>query len=169
MLGAISVKTTVVEAVVTVTTMVDVAVVTTVVSIPGLGIELLGCVETVVAGTVIVDLTITGHAPAAVTTLLSRVTAPVSAMSEPEMVVPVVAVMEAEANMEPMSVEPVPSVAEDPTCHTTLHARAPLISTTLDSLAVMSVEPIWKTKSAFGSSSPSKTRVPVSAAEVAYR
>ena len=45
----------------------------------------------------------------------------------------------------------VPSVAELPTCQNTLQACAPLTSLTRLADAVISVEPAWKTKTAFGS------------------
>ena len=51
----------------------------------------------------------------------------------------------------PRNVEPVPSVAELPTCQKTLQACAPLIRLTVLADAVVSVEPAWKTKTAFGS------------------
>src|ERR1051325_6605799 len=58
--------------------------------------------------------------------LESRVTAAVRASSRPSTVAPVVTVMEAKAMMVPLNTEPVPSVAELPTCQNTLAARAPL-------------------------------------------
>ena len=53
--------------------------------------------------------------------------------------------------MVPSKVEPVPSVAELPTCQKTLQAWAPLMRLTVLPEAVMSVEPAWKTNSALGS------------------
>ena len=51
----------------------------------------------------------------------------------------------------PTNVEPVPKVAEEPTCQNTLQAWAPLTSATLVPEPLISVEPIWKMKTAFGS------------------
>ena len=83
--------------------------------------------------------------------LASRVTAPVRAKSRPSTVAPVVTVIEAEARMFPLNTEPVPRVAELPTCHTTLDALAPPLKTTWRPTVVVRVEPIWKMKTAFAS------------------
>ena len=56
----------------------------------------------------------------------------------------------------------VPSVAELPTFQNTLQACAPLTSLTRLADAVISVEPAWKTKAAFGSPWASSVSVPVS-------
>ena len=61
----------------------------------------------------------------------------------------------------PRKVEPVPSVAELPTCQKTLQAWAPLIRLTLLADAVVSVEPAWKTKTAFGLPPPLSVSAPV--------
>jgi hypothetical protein len=82
---------------------------------------------------------------------------------------PVVAVIVVRARMVPLKVEPVPSVAELPTCQKTLQAWAPLIRFTLLPDAVTSVEPAWKMKTAFGLPCASSVRVPVSPSEVAER
>src|SRR2546422_11403665 len=58
-------------------------------------------------------------------TLESSVTAAVRANSRPSTVAPVVTVMEAKARMFPLNTEPVPRVAELPTCQKTLAALAP--------------------------------------------
>jgi hypothetical protein len=52
----------------------------------------------------------------------SRVTAAVRANSRPSTFTPVVTVMEAKAMMVPLNTEPVPKVAELPTCQKTLAA-----------------------------------------------
>ena len=62
---------------------------------------------------------------------LSSVTAPLRASTRPSIVTPVVTVMLVSARMLPRKVEPVPSVAELPTCQKTLHERAPLTSSDL--------------------------------------
>ena len=71
------------------------------------------------------------------------------------------------AMMVPRKVEPVPSVAELPTCQKTLQDWAPLIRLTWLADAVVSVEAAWKTKVAFGSPPPSSVSVPVSPIEEA--
>jgi hypothetical protein len=71
--------------------------------------------------------------------LLSRVTAPLRARSLPNMVAPVVAVIEVNASTVPTKTELVPSVAELVTCQNTLHALPPLITVTLLDEAVISV------------------------------
>jgi hypothetical protein len=48
--------------------------------------------------------------------LVSKVTAPFRASARPSTVAPVVSVIEVNARMFPRNVEPVPSVAELPTC-----------------------------------------------------
>src|SRR5437867_13392587 len=62
--------------------------------------------------------------------LESRVTAAVRANSRPSTVTPVVTVMEAKARMFPLNTEPVPKVAELPTCQNTLAALAPPLKIT---------------------------------------
>src|SRR5512135_2606584 len=57
--------------------------------------------------------------------LESKVTAPVRANNRPSTVAPVVTVMEAIGRMLPLKTEPVPSVAELPTCQKMLAALAP--------------------------------------------
>ena len=102
----------------------------------------------------------------AVTLLLSIVTAPLSAMARPLVSdAPVVIVIDEKAMMVPWNAVFVPSVAELPTCQKTLFAEAPLISVTLELLAVVSVLPIWKTKTAFGLPRPFRTRAVFSCAE----
>ena len=54
------------------------------------------------------------------------------------------------ARMFPANVVVVPSVAELPTCQNTLQCEPPLITTTDEPLAVVSVLPIWKMKTALG-------------------
>jgi hypothetical protein len=82
--------------------------------------------------------------------LVSRLTAAVLARSLPWIVAPVPAVIVSAAITVPTNRVPVPSVADDPTCQKTLQAWAPLISETLVFDPVISVEPIWKMKTALG-------------------
>ena len=77
--------------------------------------------------------------------LESRVTAPLRAKALPSrMAEPVVMVMLVKARICPSNAVSVPSVAELPTCQSTLHSAAgpPLITTTDELLAVVSVLPI---------------------------
>ena len=91
--------------------------------------------------------------------LVSMVTAPFSAIARPFVSEePVVIVMEEKAMMVPWKAVFVPNVAELPTCQKTLPADAPLVNVTLELLAVVSVLPIWKTKTALGFPWPFKTR-----------
>src|SRR5664279_3393502 len=55
---------------------------------------------------------------------------------------------------------PVPSVAEEPTCQKTLHACAPFTSNTAVLEPLISVEPIWKMNTAFGSPCASSVTLP---------
>jgi hypothetical protein len=82
------------------------------------------------------------------TTFVSIVTAPFRARALPEMLARVVSVMLVRARMFPANVVSVPSVAELPTCQNTLQTDPPLITRTLELLAVVSVLPIWKTQTA---------------------
>src|SRR5438552_18400829 len=76
--------------------------------------------------------------------LVSNVTAAVRANTLPSTVAPVVTVMEAKARMFPLNTEPVPRVAELPTCQKTLAALAPPLKITWRPVVVVSVEAIWK-------------------------
>ena len=92
--------------------------------------------------------------------LVSRFTAAVCASSLPWIVAAVFAVIVAEAMIVPTKRVPVPSVAEEPTCQKTLHACAPLMSSTVVFEPVISVEPIWKMNTAFGSPWASSVTLP---------
>jgi hypothetical protein len=78
------------------------------------------------------------------------------------MVVADVTVIDVSARIVPRKVEPVPRVAELPTCQKTLQAWAPLMRLTLLADAVISVEPAWKTNIAFGFPPPLSVSDPVS-------
>jgi hypothetical protein len=60
----------------------------------------------------------------------SSVTAPLRASARPSTVSSVVTVIDCKARMLPWNMEPVPSVAELPTCQNTLQGWAPLVSRT---------------------------------------
>ena len=78
--------------------------------------------------------------------LVSRLTAALRASRRPLNVAAVLAVIDVSAITVPTKVEPVPNVADEPTCQKTLQAWAPLTSATLVPEPLISVEPIWKTK-----------------------
>jgi hypothetical protein len=103
----------------------------------------------------------------AVTALVSSVTAPFRARARPVTRAPVVTVMLVNARMFPANDVAVPSVAELPTCQNTLPADPALIRTTDEALAVVSVLPILKMKTALALPWPLSVRVPVSCAEEA--
>src|SRR5688572_1482653 len=90
----------------------------------------------------------------------SRVTAAVRANRRPSTVAPVVTVIEAIARMFPLKTEPVPRVAELPTCQKTLAALAPPLRITWRPTVVVRVEPIWKMNTAFASPWASRVRSP---------
>src|SRR5207244_8788860 len=92
--------------------------------------------------------------------LVSKVTAPVRANSRPSTAAPVVTVMEANARMFPLNTEPVPSVAELPTCQKTLAALAPPLRITWRAEVVVRVDAIWKMKTALASPWASSVRSP---------
>lgn len=74
--------------------------------------------------------------------LADNVTAPFLASTRPFTTAPVFTVIDVNASMLPWNEDPVPSVAELPTCQNTLHARAPFMRATLLPDAVMSVEAV---------------------------
>jgi len=90
----------------------------------------------------------------------SRVTAPFRASARPVTVSPVVTVIEVRARMVPWKTDPVPSVAELPTCQKTLQAWPPLMNLTELPEAVMSAEGTWKIQTAFGSFCASRISAP---------
>ncbi len=69
------------------------------------------------------------------------------------------------ARMSPWNDVVVPRVAEVPTCQKTLHADPELIRTTDEPVAVVSVLPILKMKTALGLPKALSVRMPVSCAE----
>ena len=94
--------------------------------------------------------------------LVSNVTAPVRAKARPhKSVAPVFSVMLVCARMFPMNDVVVPSVAELPTLKNTLPPCALLISETTEALAVVSVLPMLKMKTASGLPKPLSVSVPV--------
>ena len=93
--------------------------------------------------------------------LWSSVTAAFRASRRPTMVAPVSAVIADSARTLPIRCEPVPRVAELPTCQNTLQAVLPPSTTTLLFDAVMNVEPAWKMNTAAGSPWVSSVSVPV--------
>ena len=98
--------------------------------------------------------------------LVSIVTAPLSAMALPQRIVALVfKVMLWSARIFPANVVLVPRVAELPTSQYTPLFPPPLITFTVAALAVVSVLPIWNTKSAFELPRESSVRVPVNCAE----
>jgi hypothetical protein len=93
--------------------------------------------------------------------LVSNVTAPLRANNLPSTVAPVFAVIDVKARTLPAKLEFVPRVAELPICQKTLHAWAPLMRTTRLAEAVISVEAVWKMKTASGFPWASSVRAPV--------
>ena len=98
--------------------------------------------------------------------LLSSVVAPFRAKARPVSRALVVIVMLVNARIVPANDVDVPSVAELPTCQNTLHCDPPLIMATDEPLAVMSVLPVLKMKTAFALPWAFSVRVPVSGADV---
>lgn len=85
------------------------------------------------------------HVPGAVTATSIIVTAALRAKRPPWLLMPELAVIEVSAKTLPMNVVDVPSVAELPTCQKTLQGLPPLTMMTDDDVAVVMVEPNWKT------------------------
>ena len=97
--------------------------------------------------------------------LVSNVTAPFRARALPHpMLARVSRVMLVSARMFPSKAVLVPIVAELPTSQNTLSSGPP-VRTTEELLAVVSVLPIWKTKTALGLVVLSRRSVPVNWAD----
>ena len=94
------------------------------------------------------------------TVLESKVTAPFRAKARPCSVAPVVSVMEVKARMFPLKTEPVPRVAELPTCQKMLAALAPPLRITWRPDVVVRVDAIWKMKTALASPWALRVRSP---------
>jgi len=107
-----------------------------------------------------------GPVPQALTCFESSVNAPFRAKTRPDVLAPVVKVMLVRARMFPARLEPVPSVAELPTCQNRLQPEALFVKKIRELEAVVNVLPILKTKEALGSPRPSRNSVPVNWAEV---
>ncbi len=97
--------------------------------------------------------------------LVSIVTAATRARALPSSVAPVVMVIDAYAIIVPLKTLLVPSVAELPTAQKTFCDWAPLVSTMLAPDEVVSVEAIWKMKTALALPCASRVKVPVIASE----
>ena len=74
---------------------------------------------------------------------------------------PLSTVIDVSARMLPTNTEPLPNVAELPTCQNTLHSDAPLINAIELPLLVIRVESVWKMKTALGLFWPSSTNWPL--------
>jgi hypothetical protein len=97
------------------------------------------------------------------TLLLSIVTAPFRARALPDtMLAPLFRAMLVSARILPLNAVVVPRVAELPTCQNTLQSEPPLIMRTDELLAVVSLLPIWKMKTALLLPSASRVSSPVS-------
>jgi len=145
--------------------------VVTVVEVDMVDVVVIVVVDGLVMVVVIVVTVVVGITVVVVTTvpqveklmwLASRVTAPFLASVLPVIVVPVVTVMLVRARMFPLNFVFVPRVAELPICQKTLQGLPPLVMTTDDALAVVSVLPIWKIQTAFGLPCALRVNVPVS-------
>jgi hypothetical protein len=95
--------------------------------------------------------------------LSSSDTAPVRARALPSRLAPVFMVMLASARMFPLSEVVVSTVAELPTCQNRLQPgpEPPLVKTTDEPGAVVSVLPIWKTQTELGSPKALRMSCPV--------
>jgi hypothetical protein len=109
----------------------------------------------------LLDGSITTQFLCAVIRSLMIVTGPFNANSPPSTVTPAFNEIDISARILSAKIVEAPSVAEDPTCQKTLHACAPLMRMTTVAVAVVSLDPIWKMKTAFGLFWPSRTMVPV--------
>ncbi len=92
--------------------------------------------------------TVVAHVLTTWTVLSCRVTAPLSAINDPETSAPVLALMEFCAKIMPVKAVSVQRVAEFPTCQTMLQSWSPFINVTAELELVVSVDPIRRTKRA---------------------
>jgi hypothetical protein len=96
------------------------------------------------------------------TLLLSIVTAPFRARALPDtMLAPLFRAMLVSARILPLNAVVVPRVAELPICQNTLQSEPPLIMRTDELLAVVSLLPIWKMKTASALPWASRVSAPV--------
>ena len=98
--------------------------------------------------------------------LLSNVTAPFRAKTLPVTLAPVVRVALVSTMTLPANTLAVPKVAELPTCQNTLQLGPPLLKTTDEPDAVVSVLPILKMKTALASPWTLRVSCPVNCADV---
>jgi len=103
--------------------------------------------------------------PLGETLLVSIVTAPLRAKALPDTLAPVLRVTLVSARIFPANVVVVPIVAELPTCQNTLQGLPPLTIRTDAWLAVVSVLPIWKMKTALALPWALSVSAPVSCAD----
>jgi len=99
------------------------------------------------------------------TLLVSIVTSPFRARALPDTLAPFCRAMLVSARIFPTNLVVVPRVAELPTCQNTLQPEPLLIMTTDESLAVVSVVPIWKMKTAALLPPASSVNCPVNPAD----
>ena len=92
--------------------------------------------------------------------MVSKVTAATRANALPSSDAPVSIDMAWSARMIPLKTEVVPRVAELPTCQNTLNAWAPPLKMTCRPEVTVSVDAIWKMKTAFASPRASRVRSP---------
>jgi hypothetical protein len=149
---------------------VEVIVVTVVVGITVvvvIGIVEVAVVEIMVVEVVGITVVVVMAVPqvAKPTWFVSKVTAPFLAKVLPIMFVPVVTVTLVRARIFPLNLLFVPRVADFPTCQKTLHGLPPLVTTTDEALAVVSVLAIWKIQTALGFPCAFRVNVPVSCAD----
>lgn len=97
-----------------------------------------------------------------VTVFVSRVTSPVLANNLPSTTALVPRVILVDARIVPWKLDPVPSVAELPTCQKTLHAWAPFSKMISLAEADVSPEPAWKINTAFELPAPFRVKGPFS-------
>lgn len=97
-----------------------------------------------------------------VTVLVSKVTSPVLASNLPSTTALVPRVILVDARIVPWKLDPLPSVAELPTCQKTLHACAPFSKIISLAEADVSPEPAWKINTAFAFPAPFRVKGPLS-------
>jgi hypothetical protein len=124
-----------------------------------------GVLVSVGISTVAVGVAVAADQPWLEIELPIRVTAPLRARSLPTTLAPSLRVMLSSARIFPANAVPDPRVAELPTCQKMLPWLQPLIGVMDAPLAVVSVLPILKMKTALESPWPSRTSIPVNCAD----
>ena len=91
-----------------------------------------------------------------------------NANNPPWLVASAFTVIDTADNNVPAKSDPKPSVAEVPTFQNTLQACAPPANSTVDPMAVVNIEPIWKYHASVALPVPRRVKIPLNCADEPY-